>query len=811
MAANVEASLAARTGPAFTLRSPRRALDGWLLVGIVAFFGLLILALFGERVAPHEPIYFVVEHGSDPRPYDPGLVFPFGSDVLGRDLLSLVLAGARTTLAIVVLGGLARVLAGVLIAAIASAWRPARMLTETLAELLSAVPATLVALVLVLVFVKADRNVVVFIGALLITGWAGPYRVVRAELDRLARAPYTEGARAIGVGGWRLVRRHHLPHLVPLIAINLSQQVVASLVLVAELGVLSVFVGATRVINIEESLSLVRTGPQNRALIADPPEWGGLLANARSIESLWSTRWLILVPGVAFAITAVGVAAIGFAVARRYARRDVTQELRGRGAAALAAAVLGLFVVSGLVPERYAAARDWATAARGEVRPDSDLASAFAGAGLRPLAATYAVQRQTAAVVQTGPATANVGAASVAESWPRTALSNDVTQPHARSFVAAATGGGVVEAPLVYVGRGITPSELPPRGPNPFDPTPDLGRLIKDYADDYASVDVRGKVVLLVRFLGVAGTSPRGRFSAGPSAEDSIARAIRRGAAAVLFVDPALPLYTDTGSPIFPAGILAGVMNPYLRAEKDSPPQGTSGVPVIVLDLVAAHSLVAPLGLDLSPFKTFDEPTPGAYLRSPARELGVTARVAVPLAQESATVTSVVGEVGGVPDEMGRVLVWAVRRAAAPNPTSDVLAALARELGVRRAPFIFVELDPSVAPSVNTQSVRDVLKDRRITLVLVLDQLQGEALKFTTPHGELIPALDLYADRAGARHEVTRGTSSIDDLAGLAPLVKTKTVLITGTGGDGDLRPDATALIAYLAGRLALGAEELPR
>ena len=123
--------------------------DPWLLVGVLAFFGLVFLALFGERVAPHEAIYFVPEHGTDPRPYDPGLVFPFGSDVLGRDLFSVVLAGARATLTIVVLSGAARVVAGALVAAVTSWWRPTRMATESFAELASAVPATLVALVLV--------------------------------------------------------------------------------------------------------------------------------------------------------------------------------------------------------------------------------------------------------------------------------------------------------------------------------------------------------------------------------------------------------------------------------------------------------------------------------------------------------------------------------------------------------------------------------------------------------------------------------------------------------------------------------------
>ena len=109
--------------------------------------------------------------------------------------------------------------------------------------------------------------------------------------------------------------------------------------------------------------------PRNRfATIADPPEWGGLLANARTIESLWTTRWLFLIPGIAFAVTAVAVAIIGFALARRYARRDLTQEVCGRGAAGLAVAVLALFVASTLVPERYAEAREWASAARAEVR-----------------------------------------------------------------------------------------------------------------------------------------------------------------------------------------------------------------------------------------------------------------------------------------------------------------------------------------------------------------------------------------------------------------------------------------------------------
>jgi peptide/nickel transport system permease protein len=802
--------------------------DPWLFVGLLAFFGLVFLALFGERIAPHEAIYFVPEHGSDPRPYDPGLVFPFGSDVLGRDLFSVVLAGARATLTIVVLSGAARVVAGALVAAVSSWWRPTRMATESFAELASAVPATLVALVLVKLFVGTDPSILVVIGALLVTGWAGPYRVIRAEVDRLRAMSFTQGAVAIGVGRWRLFWRHHLPHLAPVLAINLSQQIVASIVLVAELGVLAVFVGSTRLINLEESLTRASIREVPFATIADPPEWGGLLANARTIESLWTTRWLFLIPGIAFAVTAVAVAVIGFVLARRYARRDVTQDVRGRGVASLALALLAMLVASTLVPERYAAAREWAAAARADVRSGTQIESAFADAGLKPIGASYAIQRDVGGVVQTGPATVKLGTATATQVWPRKAPKfPDLI--HVQSFVTATTGGGSVEAPLVFVGRGISPSEHPPAPPTPpyVGKLPDLGFLIKDYADDYAAVDVRGKIVVLLRFIGVAAAKPPALTSnqyilngsvSGFAVDDSIATAIKHGAAAVIFVDNDLTNYTDRIDQS--SGGRLGGLNPYLAQEVEHPPINTSGVPVVIVDPAAAFTLLAATGLNVATYfqvrtsllDLFDQYMGEQYKRSPARDLGVMARVEVPLARERALVTSYVGEVASAPADRGRVLVWSARSANDPKSQGrDVVAALARALGDRQVPIIFVDFDPAVDPKANANAIADALKDRKIALVVVLDQLNGSALKFTTANGDLIPAVDLYAERAAARHEITRSTASAAVASELSPLIDLKTIVVSGNGGAGDLRPDAAAFIGYLAGRLALGAEELPR
>lgn len=800
--------------------------DPWLFVGLLGFFGLLLLALFGERLAPHESIYFVPVHGDDPRPYDPGLVFPLGSDVLGRDLFSLVLAGAGTTLTIVLLAGASRVVAGVLVAAVASRWRPTRLVIESSAVLVSAVPATLVALVLVRMLVQTgDANVALFIGALLLTGWAGPYRVIRSELDRLALMPFTQGAQAIGVSRKRLLLRHHVPHLVPVVAVNFSQQVVASLVLVAELGVLGVFVGTTLFIDIAQSLpglAGLRSGAVSAAQISDPPEWGSLLASARTIESLWTTRWLVFVPGVALGLTAVALGAIGFAFGRRYARRDLSDDLRGRGMAALAVAIAALFVISALIPERYAAAREWASAARAEIRATTDVGDAFRAAGLRPIGASYAIERDLSRVVQTDAAKTSVGGVTITEPWPQTR--EPLAAATMRSFVSASTGGGVVEAPLVFAARGISPADYPP-GPAMSGYARaffglDLGTQIKDYADDYAAIDVRGKVVLLVRFMGIAARVPNvngNDYTAGPSGDVAIARAITRGAAAVIFVDVGLGHEMRSGRGNFgptsmgpPTGVQG--IGTYLETERIFPVTRTSGVPVVVVSSAFANQLLAPLGLDVTPLLGWDVFGESAKHRtSGARDLGVTARVEVPLERQRAAATSLVAEVGGLSADTGRIVVWAVRKPTATNPAGTLLAALSRSLGTREVPLVFVDFDPSVDPVANAKAIREALGNRRIALVLVLDFLDGTALQFTTPYGDLIPAMNLYAEKADARFEPTRLTARVSALDEIAPFLDVKTVLVSGNGRFGDVRPDAAAVVGYIAGRLALGAKELPR
>ena len=770
-----------------------RRIDPWFAIGLFAFFALLFVALFGERIAPHETIFMVLNRPPLRPPYAPGEVYPLGSDGLGRDLFSVVLAGARATLVIATAAGVARVMCGLIIAMLASWWRPMRTVADSLAEIVSAVPATLVALLVVLVVVRSDPQIFTFVGALLLTGWAGPYRLARVELDRLVRSQFSESALALGVRRAPLFGRHHLPHLVPVIAVSTAQQSVASLVAVAELGVLGYTIGATRLLSGQFTSTI--------------PEWGGILANSRSLENLWTTRWVILVPGVAFALAAMAISALGLGIARQYQRRNAFYDLRSRSAAVLAVLCIAGVVGALLVPERYAAAREWADAARQRVTIGAPVEQVFAE-GLRPIANTYAVERQLTRLAQTSPASVVVpGAGEVSEEGdgPTNLL----------PVLYFASGGGVFDAPLVFAGWGLSPSDHPAVATQIFS-GPSFGKVVEGWPDDYSAVDVRGKIAVLLKMPSIK-TGPR-FATVTQDFETAVTNALKRGARAVLYVDPALLTLPLTATN-------AARPNPYIRLGESLPLERTDKPPVMVLSLGAAERILGPLGV--SPTAIWDRLGPNVgiggtqtrvvdsddaiWQRTFARDLGVRAQLSLPVARVTATSRSLVGTTGAAP----RILVWAVTPGTrlSSRPALDALASTIRALADRKGEEIaFVVFDRTADPLGNARQIAEHLGRTTWDLIVVLDDLAGERLRFETQSGDMIPAFDEYARLSGARAEVTRGSAS-DDFTwpGIQAFPKSRSVVVSGTGGEGDLRADTAGLLACIAGRDALRAPELRR
>jgi hypothetical protein len=300
--------------------------------------------------------------------------------------------------------------------------------------------------------------------------------------------------------------------------------------------------------------------------------------------------------------------------------------------------------------------------------------------------------------------------------------------------------------------------------------------------------------------------------------------AMKRGAAAVILVDPTLPRM-----PRLTTGV---TQNLYQRLEAEAPVTRVEGIPVVVVSPSAADRLLAPFGIVTSQIygglvsgvaagtialSAAWIPTDSEHAqRSIARDLPTRATVSVPLAHQRAHVQSIVAE-SVAPDSGPRVVVWAVTRSSSAGGREpvDAMLAAARAIGPRGGPFIFVAFDPSVDPTANARVVAELLATRKLGVFIVLDDLVGSALTFRTPFGDLVPAFDRYAEKAGVPHATTRGTvsrsSELWTWPGIAPFIDEKSIVVSGNGRSGDLRAAAAALIAYVAGRVALGAEELPR
>lgn len=188
-------------------RMPILVAFAFVFVGIVVVF-----AVFGSAIAPHSPNEQRLFVGDTP----PSGEFWAGTDLLGRDVLSRTIVGARTALMgplVVALGAffLATVLGllsgylGGVVDSIIMRW----------ADFMFALPGTLVAIVIVGV---VGGGLWTAVAVLVVLFTAPDTRIVRSAVLEQRPLPYIEAARALGVTRWRIMFVHILPNILPVIA-----------------------------------------------------------------------------------------------------------------------------------------------------------------------------------------------------------------------------------------------------------------------------------------------------------------------------------------------------------------------------------------------------------------------------------------------------------------------------------------------------------------------------------------------------------------------------------------------------------------
>lgn len=247
--------------------------------GAAILLAVALVCVVGPYVAPYDPekLDFLGRFAA------PGARHWLGGDQLGRDVLSRLLTGARTTvpaaLAATLAGTLAGALVGTLSAYLGGRWDEAIMRTV---DAIMALPGLLLALLVASTLSAGGLGAAAAIAVAFAPGMA---RVTRSVALTVRRQEYVAAAIARGESGARIVLREMLPNVAAPVVVEVTIRVAFAVMLFA-------------------TLSFLGLGAQPPA-----PEWGLMVSEGRRF--LHQAPWLVIAPGVTIALTAIGFNLLG--------------------------------------------------------------------------------------------------------------------------------------------------------------------------------------------------------------------------------------------------------------------------------------------------------------------------------------------------------------------------------------------------------------------------------------------------------------------------------------------------------------------
>jgi peptide/nickel transport system permease protein len=244
----------------------------------------VLCGLFGSILAPYDPVQNDLSAALQPPVFAGGSAdHVLGTDQLGRDVLSRLLAGAQVSF-LVALGAV--VIAGAfgLVIALVAGFNGGRLdaaLTR-IADASMAFPVVLLAIVIVATF---GKSITVVVLVLVLASWPQYARVLRSEVIQTKTQDFVTMSRVMGGGRLWAISRHVVPNVVPTLLVLATLQI--GLAIIAE-----------------GSLSFLGIG-------VPPPEasWGNMLADGRTfLATAW---WLPVLPGIALSVTVLAANLLG--------------------------------------------------------------------------------------------------------------------------------------------------------------------------------------------------------------------------------------------------------------------------------------------------------------------------------------------------------------------------------------------------------------------------------------------------------------------------------------------------------------------
>lgn len=304
------------------------------LTGFLIIISLFVGSIIYSHYVPNDkqPVmqirYDENKNAIDGAPIAPHKEMPFGTDRFGVSILHKVLDGAKYTLGVAFFIAFARLFFGTILGLLISQMPKfiLRSLSKTFESFYYA-PATIIAYLLlfpvlqIFTWAVTREAQTTFAIILLVIIAVPPVMVtVASETSKFLENEFIKSVKVLGGGRFHTLRKHVLPYLRPRLGILYSQQLIATLLLGAHLGILQVFIGGTDFITLDPL-------ENNTVPVAMINEWSSMIgANYYQIRG---DRWIVFAPLAGFAVTILALNFMVEAMKRHYLEQGAyTKKIR---------------------------------------------------------------------------------------------------------------------------------------------------------------------------------------------------------------------------------------------------------------------------------------------------------------------------------------------------------------------------------------------------------------------------------------------------------------------------------------------------
>ena len=259
------------------------------LLGAIIFFGIVMSVMLGPLLWPFEPNAIDIRS----RNQGPSLLHPFGTDQLGRDTFSRMIAGGRTSITVGLAAMFLALILGTLIGVIAGYFKKLDGILMRFTDLFLSLP--LLPLLLLMMFLFREPlsvsygpekgMFILIVFAIGVTSWMPTARIVRGDVLAIKQREFVMAARSIGTPDQKIILRHILPNILSPILVS------------ATLGIANAIIT-------ESALSFLGLG-----FPPDFPTWGRLLNDAVDYLQLHPER--VMWPGLAISLTVLSINFLG--------------------------------------------------------------------------------------------------------------------------------------------------------------------------------------------------------------------------------------------------------------------------------------------------------------------------------------------------------------------------------------------------------------------------------------------------------------------------------------------------------------------